>query len=153
MIYDTDDCRAGPGERPGRSYMSAFASGNSRGAGIRNALPYYELSVEVRGPTLSSITDPGRRYSTNSQPRRTSGSCRGASSTTWAYSTQYARKSPWLPRPALSDATVAITPTDANSTAAGHQIRPADPARKPSSSSRSPTGRDTETYTVKLSKP
>ena len=42
--------------------MSAFSSAESRGEGIRNALPYYELSVEVRGPTLSSIEITGDEY-------------------------------------------------------------------------------------------
>ena len=45
--------------------MSAFASGNNRGEGIRNALPYYELSVEVRGPTLSSIEITGDSWLTH----------------------------------------------------------------------------------------
>ena len=130
-------------------YMSAFASGNNRGKGIRNALPYYELSVEVRGPTLSSIEitgDPNLdlfegifgflpgRFEYNV----------GLLADTTEITVDAV--------PALSDATVVITPTDANSTASGHQIRPA--AGEETDMVITVThGGATETYTITLTKP
>ena len=49
-------------EAPGQEeYMPVYASGANT-AGLRNAFPYYEISVEVRGPTLTSITLTGDRY-------------------------------------------------------------------------------------------
>ena len=51
-------------EKPGSvSYMTVYggiASGASHG--LRSALPYYEISVEARGPTLTSITFTGDEY-------------------------------------------------------------------------------------------
>ncbi len=54
--------------------------------------------------------------------------------------------------PALSDATVVITPTDANSTASGHQIRPAAGAEIDMVITVT-HGDNTETYTITLTRP
>ena len=135
---------------PGRSYMSAFASGNSRGEGIRNALPYYELSVEVRGPTLSSIRILGDTYLEGVfagffgfLPGRFEYNV-GLFAQTTEISVDAV--------PALSDATVVITPTDANSTTGGHQIRPAD-GEETDIVITVTHGDDTETYTITVTKP
>ena len=131
-------------------YMSAFASGQSRGKGIRNALPYYELSMEVRGPTLSSIEITGDSWLTQInegnfgfQPGRFKYNVGLFAATT---------EITVAATPALSDATVVITPTDANSTASGHQIRPADGAETDMVITVT-HGDNTETYTVTLTKP
>ena len=42
-------------------YMPVYAAG-ANSEGLRNAMPYYELSVEARGPTLTSIDISGDRY-------------------------------------------------------------------------------------------
>ena len=36
-------------------YQPVYASSANKSSGVRNAMPYYEISVEVRGPTLRSI--------------------------------------------------------------------------------------------------
>ena len=41
--------------------MPMYASG-ANSEGLRNAFPYYEISVEARGPTLTSITITGDSY-------------------------------------------------------------------------------------------
>ena len=38
-------------------YQPVYAKAGANSEGLRNAFPYYEISVEVRGPTLSSIDD------------------------------------------------------------------------------------------------
>ena len=137
-------------------YMSAFASGSNRGAGIRNAMPYYELSVEVRGPTLSSIEITGDPYlegvssgNFGFQPGRFEynvglfGANRGIFTTT---------ELTVAATPALSDATVAITPSDSNLTADGHQLNP--PEGEETDMVITVThGDNTETYTITLTKP
>ena len=130
--------------------MSAFASAQSRGPGIRNALPYYELSVEVRGPTLSSIEITGDEYmdglrnnSFGFQPGR------------FKYNVGLFEETTEITvaaTPALSDATVVITPADADSTTDGHQIRPAAGAETDIVITVTHGG-DTETYTVTVSRP
>ena len=131
------------------TYMSAFASGHSRGKGIRNALPYYELSVEVRGPTLSTIEITGDINLDYSEGRF------GFLPGRFEYNVGLfagTTEITVVANPALSDATVVITPTDANSTASGHQIRPA--AGEETDMVITVThGGATETYTITLTRP
>ncbi len=104
--------------------MSAFASGNSRGAGIRNALPYYELSVEVSGPTLISIEITGDHYLELIREKHF-----GFLPGRFKYNVGLFAETTEITvaaTPELSDATVVITPADANSTTDGHQINPAE---------------------------
>ena len=139
--------------RDGKGYSIIISHG---GKGIRNALPYYELSVEVRGPTLSSIEITGdpwleqfREGNFGFQSGRfeynvgLSGSNAGVFSTT---------ELTVAATPALSDATVVITPTDTNSTTDGHQINPADGAETDMVITVT-HGDNTETYTITLTKP
>ena len=134
----------------GRSYISAFQSGASSGEGMRNAMPYYELSVEVRGPTLSSIRLLGDRFLDATQQGRF-----GFLPGRFEYNVGLFPETTEISVaavPALTDATVAITPTDANSTASGHQIRPAD-GEETDIVITVTHGDATETYTVTVSKP
>ena len=134
----------------GRSYISAFQSGASSGEGMRNAMPYYELSVEVRGPTLSSIRLLGDIFLDNAQEGRF-----GFLPGRFEYNVGLFPGTTEISVhavPALTDATVAITPTDANSTASGHQIRPAD-GEETDIVITVTHGDATETYTVTVSKP
>ena len=130
--------------------MSVFASGNNRGPGIRNALPYYELTVEVRGPTLSSIEITGDHYLELVREKHF-----GFQPGRFKYNVGLFAETTEITvaaTPALSDATVVITPADANSTVDGHQIRPAD-GEATDIVITVTHGGDTETYTVTVSKP
>ena len=57
---------------------------------------------------------------------------------------------------AHDDATVVITPADANATTAGHQVSvsqyPSNPANAPKVTITVTRGADTETYTIELSR-
>ena len=117
----------------GDSYMPVFASTiDKTGYGVRAALPYYEITVDARGPTLSNVSITGdRTIHTHSS----------SSSTDWA--TEGRAQFGFLPgrfeyrvslavdtsqitisaTAAQSGATVTIGPDDdADTTTDGHQV-------------------------------
>ena len=69
-------------------YGPVYASAVRTSEGLRSAFPYYEISVEVRGPTLTSIASRATAISNSTKKTTkvtTSGSCPGASNTGWAW--------------------------------------------------------------------
>ena len=145
------------------NYMTVYggiASGATQG--LRSAFPYYEISVEARGPTLTSITFSGDSYLDN-YGHQSFGNLVGSSG-----SNQFG----FLPgrfdyRVALnpttntvtvaataahSDATVSFSPVDADTSTDGHQIN--TPAGVFTNVAVTVTrGSDQETYAIKLSRP
>ena len=110
------------------------------------ALPYYELSAQVHGPTLSSLQIAGREI--GFLPGRFDYVVQVPSSRTEVTIAAMA---------AHDDATVTINPADANATTAGHQV---SVSQYPSSQGAAPEvtitvtrGDDSETYTIELSRP
>ena len=110
------------------------------------ALPYYELSAQVHGPTLSSLQIAGREI--GFLPGRFDYVVQVPSSRTEVTIAAMA---------AHDDATVVITPADANTTTDGHQVTT---SQYPSSQGAAPEvtitvtrGDDSETYTIELSRP
>ena len=138
-------------------YMTVYG-GIAAGAsgGLRSALPYYEISVEARGPTLTSITFTGDSYLDLYATSDGGGSNQfgflpgrfdyrvGLLSTTNTVTVAATA--------AHSDATVSFSPADADTSADGHQIN--TPAAVFTDVTVTVTrGSDQETYTIKLSRP
>ena len=156
--YDTDDSGSvepGPFDIDENDLPTYRPMLNQAGLApkLRGALPYYEISVEVRGPMLSSIsiTDPSGndvfgnyRFSPSrfnyilSLHSDTSDAVRPGLSTVNVAATA-----------AQSDATVTISPDDANTSTAGHQVSLTSSGTKTVTFTVT-RGGDTETYTVKL---
>ena len=141
------------GEPGGEGFMPVYALGANT-VGLRNAFPYYEISVEVRGPTLTSIDVSGDSYIEDYEETHDGNSFgflpgrfeyrvglnSGTETVTFAATA------------ANTDATVTITPVDADASTGGHQIN--TPAGVFTDVTITVTrGTDTETYTIKLSKP
>ena len=147
-----------------RDYHMNVYGGIASGAshGLRSALPYYEISVEARGPTLTSIIFSGDSH-LDDYGHQSFGNLVGASG-----SNQFG----FLPgrfdyrvgllsttntvtvaaTAAHSDATVAFAPADADTSADGHQIN--TPGGVFTDVTITVTrGSDQETYTIKLSRP
>ena len=110
------------------------------------ALPYYELSAQVHGPTLSSLQIAGREI--GFLPGRFDYVVQVPSSRTEVTIAATV---------AHDDATVVITPADTNTTTDGHQVTT---SQYPSSQGAAPEvtitvtrGDDSETYTIELSRP
>ena len=137
-------------EQSNISYQPVYGGIAAGSAGLRSALPYYEISVEVRGPTLSTITIHGDgnmdAFNNNSfgfLPGRFHYRVGLVSDTATVTVAATA---------AHSDATVSISPTDANSSTAGHQIN--TPVASVTNVTITVTrGTDSETYTIELSRP
>ena len=122
---------------------------------MRSALPYYEISVEARGPTLTSITFSGDSYLDLYADQGQGGSNQfgflpgrfdyfvaliSINTVTVSATTAH------------SDATISISPADADSNTAGHQINTPG-ARITTFTITVTRGSDTETYTIGLSRP
>ena len=141
-------------DTPGQEeYASAYALGANT-EGLRNAFPYYEISVEVRGPVLTSITITGDSYI------HVYGSNRGGNQIGFLPG-RFEYRVGLLPATATvtlaataanTDATVTITPADADASTDGHQIN--TPASELTDVTITVTrGTDAETYTIKFSSP
>ena len=135
-------------------YAPVYASAVRTAEGLRSAFPYYELSVEARGPTLTKIDISGDDYidifvalqegdGFGFLPGRFEyrvGLGVGTATVTLATTT------------ANTDATVTITPADADTGTDSHQVN--TPAGVFTDVTITVTrGDDTETYTIKLSRP
>ena len=140
------------GEPGGEGFMAVYAQGANK-EGLRNAFPYYELSVEVRGPTLTSIGISGDSYIEDYEEDH-DGNHFGFLPGRFEYrvglgSTETVTLAATA---ANTDATVTITPGDADTSTDGHQIN--TPAGVFTDVTITVTrGDDTETYTIKFSRP
>ena len=108
-------------------------------------MPYYELSVQVHGPTLASLQIAGREI--GFLPGRFD----------YVVQVPSARTEVTIAATAAHDAaTVSITPADANTTTDGHQVTvsqyPTNQANAPEVTITVARGSDTETYTIELSR-
>ena len=136
-----------------RTYLQpVYASFASGSRGLRSAFPYYEISVEVRGPTLSAISisivdDPYLEITKNNSVGFLPGR--------FHYRVGLFDDTPTITVAATaahSDATVAISPADADTSTDGHQINAT--AQGVTNFTITVTrGSDTETYTFELSRP
>ena len=121
-------------------------------AGLRSAFPYYEISVEARGPTLSefSISLVGDLYLETTE-NNSLGFLPGRFHYRVGVDSSIATIT-IAATAAHSDATVAISPSDANSSTAGHQIN--TPVASVTTVTITVTrGSDQETYTFEMSRP
>ncbi len=140
------------GEPGGEGFMAVYAQGANK-EGLRNAFPYYELSVEVRGPTLTSIGISGDSYIEDYEETH-DGNHFGFLPGRFEYrvglgSTETVTLAATA---ANTDATVTITPGDADASTDGHQVN--TPAGVFTDVTITVTrGDDTETYTIKFSRP
>ena len=131
-------------------YQPVYAVSALKSPGLRSALPYYEISVEVRGPTLSSVRISGGPYWDGVQ-RKQFGFLPGR------FDYRVGLFSDMLTvtlaaTAAHTDATVTITPDDADTSTDGHQINsiPGDVKVVTITVTR---GDDTEVYTINFSQP
>ena len=134
-------------------YMPVYAN-SANTAGLRNALPYYEISVEARGPTLTSITFSGDSYLEiygDGSGKNQFGFLPGRfhyriglldDTRTLTVTTTAAH----------SDATVSISTADADTNTAGHQINTTNHGVTNFTITVT-RGSDTETYTFEMSRP
>ena len=140
------------GEPGGEGFMPVYALGANT-AGLRNAFPYYEISVEVRGPTLTSIDVSGDSYIEDYEETH-DGNSFGFLPGRFEYRVGLGPTETvtLAATTANTDATVTITPTDADASTDGHQIN--TPAGVFTDVTITVTrGTDTETYTIKFSRP
>ena len=133
--------------------LGVYANAIRDQQGLRSAFPYYEISVEVRGPTLSLIAITGdsafETYTLDDDSNfgflpgrfdyRVGVYAHNATVTVAATAVH-------------SDATVTITPADADTATAGHQINPVAGAVTDVTFTVS-RGDDSEDYTIELSRP
>ena len=147
----------GAADEVGATYMNVYG-GIAAGAkaGLRSAFPYYEISVEARGPTLTSITFSGDDYMDIYADHGRSGSNQfGFLPGRFDYFVALenaTNKVTVTATAAHSDATISFSPADADSNTAGHQIN--TPGASVTTVTITVTrGSDTETYTIGLSKP
>ena len=148
-----------PGETiGGGTHMNVYggiASGASHG--LRSALPYYEISVEARGPTLTSIRFSGDSYLDTyaAQLGTTGGSNQfGFLPGRFDYRVGISSVSTLTvaATAAHSDATISISPADTDTNTDGHQIN--TPGGVFTDVTITVTrGDDSETYNLKLSRP
>ena len=135
---------------PGQElYMPVYAAG-ANSEGVRNAFPYYEISVDVRGPTLTSIALFGDSYISlyeESHEGNYFGFLPGRFEYQVGLLTDTATVT-FAATAANTDATVTITPADADPSTDGHQVN--TPAGVTDVTITVTRGADTETYTVKL---
>ena len=141
------------GEPGGERFMAVYAQGANK-EGLRNAFPYYELSVEVRGPTLTSIDISGDSYIEDYEEDH-EGNYFGFLPGRFEYRVGLGVDTATVTLAATAantDATVTITPADADTSTDGHQVN--TPAGVFTDVTITVTrGSDTEVYTIKLSKP
>ena len=140
------------GEPGGEGFMAVYAQGANK-EGLRNAFPYYELSVEVRGPTLTSIGISGDSYIEDYEETH-DGNHFGFLPGRFEYRVGLGPTETvtLAATAANTDATVTITPGDADTSTDGHQVN--TPAGVFTDVTITVTrGDDTETYTIKLSRP
>ena len=134
-------------------YLPVYAAG-ANSEGLRNAFPYYELSVEVRGPTLTSIALTGDSY-VELYEENHDGNYFGFLPGRFEYRVglnSHTATVTFAATTANSDATVTISPGDADTSTDGHQVN--TPAGVFTDVTITVTrGDDTETYTIKLSRP
>ena len=139
---------------PGRYYYLPVYAAGANSEGLRNAFPYYELSVEVRGPTLTSIALTGDSY-VEFYEKSHDGNYFGFLPGRFEYRVGLNVDTATVtlaPTAANTDATVTINPADADTSTDGHQVN--TPAGVFTDVTITVTrGDDTETYTIKLSKP
>ena len=131
-------------------YQPVYGGIAATSVGLRSALPYYEISVEVRGPTLSTVSITGDNWmdtindsSFGFLPGRFDyrvGLSAGTATVTVAATTAH------------SDATVSISPADADTNTAGHQINTTNHGLTTVTITVT-RGSDQETYTIILSRP
>ena len=124
------------------AYMQLLGGGLGS---LKRAMPYYELSVQVHGPTLASLQIESREI--GFLPGRFD----------YVVQVPSARTEVTIAATAAhDDATVAFSPADANATTAGHQVSvsqyPSNPANAPKVTITVTRGADTETYTIELSR-
>ena len=135
--------------------MTVYADGGS-GIGYRrtrSAFPYYEISVEVRGPTLSRITIDGDHYMDTID--QTENNDFGFLPGRFNYRVGLQPDTTTVTVSATtvhSDATVVISPADADTSAAGHQVNTGAGAVTDVTFTVS-RGDDSEVYTIELSRP
>ena len=136
-------------------YMPVYASAANK-QGLRSALPYYEISVEARGPTLTSITFSGDSYLDFYADQGQGGSNQfGFLPGRFEYRVGLNSATNTLTVTATaahSDATVAFSPADADTNTAGHQINPTNHGLTTVTITVT-RGSDQETYTIILSRP
>ena len=138
-------------------YQPVYASSANKSSGVRNAMPYYEISVEVHGPTLSSVKIDDHPYDADGY---------------WTHSTFQDRNFGFYPgrfdyrvglflgmsaititaTAAHTDATVTISPPDADTSTDGHQVN-ATPNGVKVVTITVTRGSDTEVYTINFSQP
>ena len=136
-------------------YMPVYASAANK-QGLRSALPYYEISVEARGPTLTSIRFSGDSYLDAYADQGQGGSNQfGFLPGRFEYRVGLNSATNTLTVTATaahSDATVAFSPADADTNTAGHQINPTNHGLTTVTITVT-RGSDQETYTIILSRP
>ena len=138
----------------GSVYMPVYAAYAAKSQGLRSALPYYEISVEARGPTLTSIRFAGDSY-LDVYGFNLGGNQFGFLPGRFLYRIGLLIDVSTLtvtPTAAHSDATVSFSPADADTSTAGHQINPAHYALTNFTITVT-RGSDQETYTIELSRP
>ena len=141
----------------GSVYMPVYAAYAAKSQGLRSALPYYEMiSVEARGPTLTSITFAGDSYLEIYATSSGGGSNQfGFLPGRFHYRIGLETDANTLTvttTAAHSDATVSISPADADTNTAGHQINTTNHGVTNVAITVT-RGSDTETYTFELSRP
>ena len=128
-------------------------------AGLRSAFPYYEISVEVRGPTLSSATidDDYKLQGGHSYWYISAKNQFGFLPGRFHYRVGLIS---WMTTVTLtvtaahSDATISFSPADADASTAGHQINSIPGTEWPVTITVTVTrGSDTEIYTIEFSQP
>ncbi len=141
----------------GREKQPVYAASVLKQAGLRNAFPYYEISVEVRGPTLSSATidDDYKLQGDHSYWYITNKNQFGFLPGRFHYRVglfDFMTAVTLSVTAAHSDATVTITPADADASTDGHQINSV-PQGVRTVTITVTRGSDTETYTIEFSQP
>ena len=119
-------------------------------SGLRNAFPYYDISVEVRGPTLSSVRISGYTY-WDSLLKKQFGFLPGRFDYRVGLFSDMSTVT-LAATAANSDATVTITPADADASTAGHQIN-SIPGGVRTVTITVTRGSDTEIYTIDFNQP
>ena len=127
-----------------------YAVSALKSPGLRSALPYYEISVEVRGPTLSSVRISGGSYWDLIQKNQF-GFLPGRFDYRVGLFSEMLTVT-LAATAAHTDATVTITPDDADANTDGHQVNsiPGDVRVVSITVTR---GSDTEVYTINFSQP
>ena len=139
------------------TYMNVYggiAAGNDAGE-LRSAFPYYEISVEARGPTLTSITFSGDHYlDLYATDQGGGGNQFGFLPGRFDYRVGIVSVSTLTvaATAAHSDATISFSPADADTSTDGHQIN--TPGGVFTDVAITVTrGDDSETYNLKVSRP